>query len=182
VFAVAGACEARTPFWWDEVQGDPPAATRARWLEDLRGDAAAITATATALADPPPRDDRLPADWCTIRRAAASGVALGAHTVTHRTLPCLSDEDLSFELEVGRDRIAAHTGVRPRCFAYPYGRWDDRVRSAVRGAGYHAAVTLDYGRNGAGQDPWALKRVSVPAGIGMAAFETWSAGLRPWRR
>jgi peptidoglycan/xylan/chitin deacetylase (PgdA/CDA1 family) len=181
VFPVAGACEARTPFWWDEVAGAPPRATRVRWLEDLRGDGAAISATAV-LAERAPSDDLLPADWCTIRRAAAAGVALGAHTVTHRSLPCLSDDDLGFELEVGRDRIAAHTGVRPRCFAYPYGLWDPRVRSAVRAAGYRAALTLDYGSNGPGQDLWALKRISVPAGISLAAFETWSAGLRPWRR
>jgi peptidoglycan/xylan/chitin deacetylase (PgdA/CDA1 family) len=182
VFPVAGACEARTPFWWDEVQGDPPATTRARWLEDLRGDGAAIAAAAVAVADDAPSGDLLPADWCTIRREAASGVAIGAHSVTHRTMPCLSDDDLRFELEVARDRIAAHTGVRPRCFAYPYGLWDERVRAAVRAAGYRAAVTLDYGRNGAGQDPWTLKRISIPAGISLAALETWSAGLRPWRR
>ena len=73
------------------------------------------------------------------------------------------------------------TGVRPDLFAYPYGRWDARVRARVAAAGYRAAFTLDAGLNPAGADPWTLRRVNVPAGISDAAFEAWAGGLQARR-
>ena len=48
----------------------------------------------------------------------------------------------------------------------------------VRAAGYRAALTLERGPVN-GTDPWALPRMNVPAGIGYAAFQAWTAGLHP---
>jgi len=76
-----------------------------------------------------------------------------------------------------RDVIRRRTGVTPEFFAYPYGLWNDRVRDAVRSAGYRAALTLDGGLSPATADPWALPRLNVPAGIEEAAFRAWTAGL-----
>jgi peptidoglycan/xylan/chitin deacetylase (PgdA/CDA1 family) len=67
-------------------------------------------------------------------------------------------------------------GVPPQFFAYPYGLWNDRVRQAVRAAGYRAAFTLDRANGRA--DAWSLPRVNIPAGIDDAAFQAWSAGLQ----
>jgi hypothetical protein len=71
--------------------------------------------------------------------------------------------------------------VQPDWFAYPYGLWDERVRDAVRAAGYRGAVTLDAGMNYTGINPWGLRRISVPASLNPAAFEAWIAGLRRGR-
>ena len=43
--------------------------------------------------------------------------------------------------------------------AYPHGRHDDRVRRTARAAGYAVAYSTAQGRNGAGTDRWALRRV-----------------------
>jgi hypothetical protein len=69
--------------------------------------------------------------------------------------------------------------VWPEYFAYPYGLWDERVKDAVRAAGYRAAVTLDPGLNRAHADPWALCRINIPAGLGDAGFRAWTAALNP---
>ena len=42
---------------------------------------------------------------------------------------------------MSRRVIERETGVTPDIFAYPYGLWDERVKGAVRAAGYWAAVT-----------------------------------------
>jgi peptidoglycan/xylan/chitin deacetylase (PgdA/CDA1 family) len=107
---------------------------------------------------------------------------LGVHSATHRSLPALDELDLRLEVVESRDVITRHTGVTPEFFAYPYGLWNDRVRRAVRSAGYRGAVTVDYGHNPATVDPWALRRVNVPAGIDAAAFQAWTAGLSLRRR
>jgi peptidoglycan/xylan/chitin deacetylase (PgdA/CDA1 family) len=188
VFVVAQAPAQGADFWWDH-----PAVLRAHsparhehWLTTLRGDGAAIVASlghppssSPHGADPvrPPRSCR-PADWQTITEAARSGLQLGVHSATHRSLPALDDIDLQREVIESRAEIMRRTGVTPEFFAYPYGRWNDRIREAVRAAGYRAAFALERG-HGTGTDSWALPRLNVPAGIGDPAFQAWTAGLHP---
>ena len=105
-------------------------------------------------------------------------MALGVHSATHRNLTRLSDDQLAGELVDSRDRLETECGVRAETFSYPYGLYDRRVRDAVRDAGYSAAVTVDYGLNTRGADPWALRRIDIPSSISMPAFEAWLAGLR----
>jgi len=182
VFVVADAPEAGDAFWWDlpPVAAQPATPERReQWLTRLRGDRAGIVAglAASATAELPP--SHLPADWDTIARAADTGLAIGVHSGTHRTLTALDDAELEREAVSSWETIRRRAGVRPEFFAYPYGRWDRRVRDVVRGAGYRGAVTLDYGLVSAAADPWGLPRVNVPASISLGAFEAWAAGLYP---
>jgi len=186
VFVVAEAPGRDEGFWWDDpdvLRAYSPAQRR-RWLTTYRGDSGTIVASVAAERRPrqPPRWCR-PAAWSAITEAATSGLQLGVHSATHRSLPELEDGDLHREVVDSRDIITRCTGVTPAFFAYPYGMWNDRVQRAVRSAGYRAAVTLEGRRTGATADPWALPRINVPAGIEDAAFQAWTAGLnlRRWR-
>jgi peptidoglycan/xylan/chitin deacetylase (PgdA/CDA1 family) len=183
MFIVAGAPGRRTPFWWDHpaVVGADSAGARNRRLLSLCGDAEPVLkdARAGAIADVPAT--HLPADWSVITQAASSGLDLGAHTISHRTVTKLGDADLSHELVDSGNMIEERTGVRPVAFSYPYGIWDIRVRDAVRRAGYRSAVTLDYGLNTSGINLCALRRINVPASISLRAFAGWTAGMRPRR-
>ncbi|HEX4600686.1 MAG TPA: polysaccharide deacetylase family protein [Gemmatimonadales bacterium] len=180
VFVVAEAPERADDFWWDrpDVLQLYSRRRREHWLTTLQGDGARIVRSLTSGrgSDRPPLCCR-PAVWQPITEAARSGLGIGAHSATHRSLPTLDDRDLRREVSECGDLIRRRTGVAPAFFAYPYGRWNDRVRQAVRAAGYRAAFTLDYGHNAAGADPWVLRRVNVPAGIGDVAFQAWTAGL-----
>jgi len=184
VFVVADRPDRRDAFWWDHPDlarhTAPP--DRERWLTELKGDAQSIT-SALSLATPAgfPASHR-PAGWDAIAAAAAGGgLEIGVHSATHRTLTRLDDGEFEREIVASREAIRVRAGVEPVLFAYPYGIWDARVRDAVRKAGYHGAVTLDYGLVGARHDPWALPRVNVPASISSAAFQAWAAGLHPCR-
>ena len=114
-----------------------------------------------------------------IAAAARQGVDIGVHSATHRHLPQLTDAELRREVVMSRRVIERETGVRPDFFSYPYGLWDERVRAAVRAAFYRGAVTVDPGLNRAGADPWALRRVTIPANITHAAFHAYAVGLNP---
>jgi peptidoglycan/xylan/chitin deacetylase (PgdA/CDA1 family) len=182
VFVVAGAPDRAEEFWWDhpavvETQSD---GRRDFWLSALRGDRTAILAAVGAPALPAAIPDACrPAPWPAIACAAEQGFTIGAHSTTHRTLPRLDDRELAEEIGASRDTIQAKLDIAPTVFAYPYGVWDDRVRRAVRAAGYRAALTLDAGANTPASDPWSLRRTNVPAAIGDAAFEAWTAGFAP---
>jgi peptidoglycan/xylan/chitin deacetylase (PgdA/CDA1 family) len=165
-------------FWWDHahvVRVYSPENER-RWLTELRGDHAAIAGTgglAPAWCHP--------ATWGTIAGAARAGLGIGAHSATHRALPMLADHELHRELVESRDLIRRHCGVDPGFFAYPYGLWDERIRSAVESAGYRAAFTLAADPRTRKRDPWTLPRLSVPASIDDSAFQAWTAGITPGR-
>ncbi len=173
---VVGTAGRRAGFWWDQkpvVESSDPALRR-QWLNTLRGDETAIVPGDAR--EELPASHR-PADWSVIRSASQSGMTVGAHSVTHRSLPTLSDAELEFEVVTSRSIVEHAIGTRPDFFAYPYGLWDYRVRSRVRLAGYRAGLTLNAGLNRPFADPCSLRRVNVPAGISGAAFEAWAAGL-----
>ena len=178
---VVGTAGRRVGFWWDQrsiVESTDPASRRDR-LNTLRGEETAILTRDPGA--PLPSSHR-PADWDVVRAAVESGITIGAHSVTHRSLPTLADAELEFEVVTSRMMIERATGVRPDFFAYPYGLWDYRVRSRVRLAGYRAGLTLNAGLNRPFADPCSLRRLNVPAAISKVAFEAWAAGLTISRR
>jgi peptidoglycan/xylan/chitin deacetylase (PgdA/CDA1 family) len=179
VFVVATAPGASTPFWWDHpaIVRREPLSDPSHWLHDLRGDPAAILGTLDSAAPERVPRSHLPDGWASIVAATTQGISIGAHTLLHRNLTRLTDEELEADLVECRTLIQWQTGIRPTILAYPYGLWDRRVRDAVRRLGFSAAVTLDRGTNTSRTDPWALRRTNVPASIGNAAFECWVAGL-----
>ncbi len=181
VFVIAEAPGRWDSFWWDHPDLPPsiaPAMLR-DMLKERRGDEHAISCATRLRRCPPVSQCLQPADWQAIAAAARQGVDIGVHSTTHRRLPRLTDAELQREVIMSRRVIEREIGVTPDFFSYPYGIWDERVKAAVRAAGYRAAVTIDPGLNRAGADPWALRRVSIPANISDAAFRAYAVGLNP---
>ena len=183
VFVVAGAAGRASGFWWDhpDVVAASNGARHERWLTELRGDESAILADAAAGQGPLPGAFR-PASWAVMRPWLSKGISIGVHSATHRCLPTLTNAELEREIVASRDILDAAMDGGAAFFAYPYGRCDGRVRARVRDAGYRAGLGLHAGVTGAGADVWDLNRINIPAGISDAAFEAWTAGLRPRRR
>jgi peptidoglycan/xylan/chitin deacetylase (PgdA/CDA1 family) len=69
--------------------------------------------------------------WSELASAAAAGVSVGAHTVTHPFLTALREGDLERELALCRATIEDRIGRPVESFAYPYGHADARVRAAA---------------------------------------------------
>ena len=179
VFVVSDAAAHPAGFWWDHpaTHDNGTAGRRERWLRILQGDAQRILREAAPSRSWQPPADLLPADWSTIRAACGADLEVGVHSASHRALPALADDELMVELVDSRERVRTATGGRAELFSYPYGWWDERVLRAVRDAGYAGAVTLDSGFNGREHNPWRVRRLNIPAGIGDAAFEAWASGL-----
>jgi peptidoglycan/xylan/chitin deacetylase (PgdA/CDA1 family) len=180
VFVAADFPGRRLGFWWDDpdVLGTLSPERRRYYLGALRGDGESIVESLSLPRGAcEVRASRRPATWQTITSAARSGLQVGAHSATHRSLTELGDAELQRELVDSRRTIVRRTGVTPDFFAYPYGLWDSRVGQAVREAGYRAAFTLGNGGDATSPHRWALPRLNVPAGIGHSAFQAWTSGL-----
>ncbi|WP_405993218.1 polysaccharide deacetylase family protein [Streptomyces sp. NBC_00986] len=103
-----------------------------------------------------PRKPLLTADG--IRQAAAEGVEIGSHGLTHVDLTKADDPTLRAEVAESRSRLQELLNSPVNGFCYPYGTIDARAMDAVRGAGYTYACAIDPGDlNG----PHALPRVHI---------------------
>lgn len=95
--------------------------------------------------------------WDELRMHAERGVTVSSHTVSHPHLTRLSDGELRRELVASKQQFEDELGRPCRELAYPYGEHDERVRAAVRRAGYERA----YGLKEDGRDPYALRRLDL---------------------
>ncbi|MEW6269390.1 MAG: polysaccharide deacetylase family protein [Thermodesulfobacteriota bacterium] len=102
-----------------------------------------------------------PLDWKQVNEMAGDGVELGAHTLTHRSLPGLAADELRREIEGSRDLIAERTGRPVDTFCYPRGEFDDVVKRAVREAGFRLACTTMPGCVTPDTHPFSLRRTFI---------------------
>lgn len=93
-----------------------------------------------------------------IREAAAEGIEIGSHGLTHQDLTQADDALLRAEVNDSRALLSEVTGAHIHGFCYPYGRVDRRTVEAVRDAGYsYACATTPDDLTG----PYALPRVHI---------------------
>lgn len=97
-----------------------------------------------------------------LRRLSQDGrIEIGAHSMSHPSLPLLGEEELVREISGSRREIEAQTGAAICGFAYPYGDQDVRCREAVAAAGMSYAVTAEERAVRAGDDLFSLPRIVV---------------------
>lgn len=101
------------------------------------------------------------ADWDRLRDIESDGVLVGGHGRRHTALPELPDDELAAQLRGSRADLRRELVNPIDVMAYPHGLHDPRVRDAARDAGFALAYTTQFGRNGAGTDPWCLRRVPI---------------------
>jgi len=109
-----------------------------------------------------PRDELLTMSWEQIQELAARGVGVESHSLSHRHLPELADEELDRELRDARAALEERLRRRCRFLAYPFGDQDERVRRAAARAGYEAAFAVEGTRG----ERFALPRVALYRGEG----------------
>jgi peptidoglycan/xylan/chitin deacetylase (PgdA/CDA1 family) len=90
-------------------------------------------------------------------------ITIGAHTVHHPALTCLSTEECKKEILDSIEQCRIATGVEVTSFAYPYGDMNERVREIVSRAGFSSACsTRGAHLNSDCEDLYGLPRLAVP--------------------
>lgn len=126
----------------------------------------------TALAGP--RDDQgnyAPSTWDEIAEMQESElITIGSHTTSHPILPLCTAEDMRHELVWSKALIENRLGRTCKHFCYPNGDFDAMTIAEVRKAGHVGAVCSMRGLDDSRTDPFALKRMGVPARFSLAEF------------
>lgn len=99
--------------------------------------------------------------WDQVRSMKKEAISFGAHTVTHPILSRLPRNEAAEEILRSKHEIESQLQTDIQLFAYPVGRaidFNDDVKSAVRAAGFRAAVTTIFGTNTGTTDRFELRR------------------------
>jgi peptidoglycan/xylan/chitin deacetylase (PgdA/CDA1 family) len=122
------------------------------------------------------------ASWSELSELASRGGVIGSHGLTHVPFPELDATALAAELGESMRELRAQIPDAVPLLAYPHGRNDATVRAAADEAGYEAAFSSETGRNGAGTDRFALRRVELKEWDGPVAviWKALTGELVPW--
>lgn len=124
-----------------------------------------------------------------LRDVADNGIAIGSHSVSHRSLARIDPVSARWEAEDSRHRLEDAIGRPVHSFAYPFGTRADvsqRAADILAEAGYRTAFTSLHGAlPGTGQpgNPLLLPRVKVESGDPRWLFPRLCEGaMDGWRR
>jgi len=100
--------------------------------------------------------------WDQIAEMSDSGIVdIESHTISHYWLTGLDDAALKRELAASKTVLESRLRRPVPFVCYPMGTYDERVKSAVRAAGYRAAFATKIKTFFAGTDLYAIGRIRV---------------------
>lgn len=129
---------------------------------------------------PSPIPTRLTLSWNELSEQLTefSNITLGVHTQNHVNLTSLGPESIDNEINLSISDVLKNLGVEVKHFSYPYGRWNDIVRSRVEQASLYSAVTTEpVPAVTINSDVLSLPRIEVPRN--MALFKYMVSGAYP---
>ena len=132
-----------------------------------------------------PVASRDPLSWSELATVASSGMAIGSHAYTHRSLGRMPADQVRDEVVRSRETLEQRLGRRVTTLAYPFGTradYNHTVAAVCRESGYTCAFTSRHGAVRAGADPFTLPRVKVEGGESTWMFRLLcQGGLDGWR-
>ena len=98
--------------------------------------------------------------WEMIDELDKGGVTVGSHGMAHVDLTGISDGELERELAVSKSMLEDRLGRAVPLFAFPYGRFSQRVWDAALRAGYTHLFTIQLGHHH-GFEPFLYSRLCL---------------------
>lgn len=99
--------------------------------------------------------------WEQAREMEKEGISIQSHTVSHRPMTDLSDEELRTELVESKKKAEEELGHPVEFIAYPTGTYNLHIAEMVKEAGYKGAFTIKYGNVDEASNIYALERVPI---------------------
>ncbi|MCD5390702.1 polysaccharide deacetylase family protein [candidate division NPL-UPA2 bacterium] len=100
-------------------------------------------------------------NWAEIEEMRQAGMEFGSHSHAHRLLPSLPEEEIRLEVERSKSVLESKLGESVEFFSYPWGKLSEAVKETVKDCGYRGAFSTLPGKNGVGEDSFALRRILI---------------------
>lgn len=98
--------------------------------------------------------------WDQIQEMDEKGIEFGSHTASHPKLDELSSHEMEEEIRSSKEFIEERLGHEITTFAYPYGRFNEKVKNIVKRE-YSGACSTTIGFVNSSSDPFELQRVDI---------------------
>lgn len=112
-------------------------------------------------------------------KCSDGGIEFGAHTCNHPDLTCIPIDRMKKEVYESKAIIEDALGTQVSCFAYPYGRYNHRVRDIVQ-EHFSCAFSDKLGMINKHSDLYAFERVDAYYLRTDRLFKIMLTGLLPW--
>lgn len=99
--------------------------------------------------------------WDQMLEMEQNGITIESHTMNHKPLEGLSDDQIRAELKDSKQRLESRLGHPVEFLAYPTGTYNLHIASIAKELGYRAAFTVKYGNVDMGSNVFALERVPI---------------------
>ncbi len=99
--------------------------------------------------------------WDQMLEMEQNGITIESHTMNHKPLEGLSDDQIRAELMDSKQRLEDRLGHPVEYIAYPTGTYNLHIASIAKEVGYRAAFTIKYGNVDMGSNVFALERVPI---------------------
>ena len=99
--------------------------------------------------------------WEQLADLQSKGMEIGAHTMSHPTLTKIKDNKTILNEILGSKKILeTKLNTKITTFAYPYGKYNDRLIKSVMDAGFTNAVSDDHGKEETKDNLFNMERFS----------------------
>jgi peptidoglycan/xylan/chitin deacetylase (PgdA/CDA1 family) len=109
-------------------------------------------------------------NWDQAREMVQGGMYVQIHSASHYDMRNRNHDWLVAEIVAPTHDIESHTGVRPKYFCYPSGKYDNAVIKELRAAGYIGAFTTSDGTYEVSDNMLRLPRVRVRGEFDLKTF------------
>ncbi len=107
---------------------------------------------------------------------SSCGHVFGSHTQSHPQLNGIDEDMAAGELEGSKKKLESILSKPVLSFCYPYGEFNEKVKTLVKASGYKLAVCSKSGGNTIRSDFFELKRIIVAGDESMSDFKNKISG------
>ena len=100
-------------------------------------------------------------NWDQIKDMERNGITIQSHTLNHRALEELPDDEIRAELLNSKIMLEKNLGHPIDFLAYPTGTYNLHIAGIAKDVGYKASFTIKYGNVDKGSNIYALERVPI---------------------
>ena len=99
--------------------------------------------------------------WEQLKEMEKNGFSIQSHTLNHRALEELPDDEIRAELLNSKTMLEKNLGHPVDFLAYPTGTYNLHIAGIAKDVGYKAAYTIKYGEVDKGSNIYALERIPI---------------------
>lgn len=115
-----------------------------------------------------------------VREVAEGGITIGGHSITHRRLTTLSQQEVKAELHNCKAALEDLTGMERAELAYPYGLYNEAIMRLAEATGYACAFGASLRERPEAR--FALPRATIPNTDSPWSYRMVLQDVHVWRR